>query len=59
MTAHYDPTTARWTVTHDMLPFTPAQKRRMNSLRNFARMLARDPKLDARWPQPDSCHSAC
>jgi hypothetical protein len=42
MTAHYDPTTERWTVKHDTLPLTPAQKRRVNSLRNCARMLARE-----------------
>jgi hypothetical protein len=40
--AHYNPITERWTVQHDRLPVTPAQKRRMNSLHNCARLFARE-----------------
>jgi hypothetical protein len=42
MICHYDPTTEPWTVKHDSLPFTQEQKRRVNSLRNCARMFARE-----------------
>ena len=42
MIFHYDPTTERWTIKHNTHPSMQEQKRRMNSLRNCARMPARE-----------------